>query len=297
MATLIVKFAGICTHFRDVVPGVPHRAVLPNATSLRFGYLHLPWTQKTLPYYLLPHFPVLLTPKGVERPTVAGIIDDGAIYAGVHLKVMNATGTGVSHPGFEDTFSLMDFVPQYNYSDEVVFGGRAACYFDVTSGIVTTPKAPPGKARKTVIEITTDGAPVLMCTPFRSRATDAKTTPVTLKKNPTTDIDVYELTVGNMDISAPREDVQFDFMLNYLTSNIGIPDVITDRIPGWLGQSASDTGSLRGDEAARRQSANGPLEALKRLGAIVTTGRPSSADMDAMKPDEATLACSDSRYP
>ncbi|HEX7680780.1 MAG TPA: hypothetical protein VF713_21780, partial [Thermoanaerobaculia bacterium] len=53
------------------------------------------------------------------------------------------------------------------------------------------------------------------------------------------------------------------------------------------------------DPTSFRQSPDGPLKAMKHLGSMIATGRPSSAQMDAITAtaDEVTLACSDSRYP
>ncbi|HEX7680614.1 MAG TPA: hypothetical protein VF713_20945, partial [Thermoanaerobaculia bacterium] len=219
MAILNVTFKGISTHFRDVVPGVRHRTVLPNATALRFGYVHLGWLGANLPFYSLPHFPMLLTPPGIPRPKVAGIIDDGAIYMGTHLKVVNEVGDGVEYaPSYDNGFSLMAYTPQYSYSDDVVFGGKAGCYFDAQSGIVDTVQASPDLAQNMKIVIITDGPPQLQVTPFSYRPTRAKTTYVTLQNDPTISGEVYDLTVANLDICPHHDDVQFDFILNYLTA-------------------------------------------------------------------------------
>ena len=290
MATLNVTFKGISTHFRDVVPGIRHRTVLPDATALRFGYVHLGWLGMNLPFYSLPHFPMLLTPPGIPRPTVDGVIEDGAIYMGAHLKVINEVGDGVEYtPSYDNGFSLMSYTPQYSYSDDVVFGGRAACYFDTQSGVVETAQHGPNLAQNVAITMITDGPPQLQVTPFSYRPTRAKTTIVTLQNDPTTPIDVYELTVANIDLSPGHDDVQFDFILNYLTGRGGIPETITAPLPG-LDPI---------DQTSFRQSPDGPLKAMKHLSSLITTGRPSSAQMDAVRVtmDEVTLACSDSRYP
>jgi hypothetical protein len=60
MALLKIHFRGICVHFRHLVPAIPHRVVLPNATALRFGLVDMPGASRTLPYVLAPHFPMLL---------------------------------------------------------------------------------------------------------------------------------------------------------------------------------------------------------------------------------------------
>lgn len=289
MSTLNVRFAGVLTHFRDVVPGVAHRAVLPNATSLRIGYLHLPWFPITLPYYILPHFAMLLTPHGIPRPNVPGIIVDGAILAGAHFEVMNPAGAGVTHPTFENTAALLDFVPQYDYSTDVVLGGRAACYFDVLSGAVNTAVAK-GGAQQVVITIETDGAPQIRVRPFRPRATHATAALITLEK--AEGAESYELTVGNLDIAPHLDDVPFDFLLNYLTAINGIPDVITSKIPGLDLDELSDL-----ERELRPQSEEGLRKALMRLVPSLYRGIPSSEEMDRIIADELTPACSDSRYP
>ena len=195
----------------------------------------------------------------------------------------------MTYPTFDETFSLMDFVPQYSYSDDVVFGGQAACYFDVQSGTVETAQLDPGLAQNVRIVIQTDGPPQLQVTPFSYRPTRAKTTTVTLQKDPKIPDETYELIVANLDSNPYDDDVQFDFLLNYLTARGGIPMTLTSKIPGLF----PDNGEFH------RQSPDGPSRALKHLDSVITTGRLSGAQMDALQlhADEVTLACSDSRYP
>ena len=42
LAELNITFAGIITHLDGIVPGVPMRAVVPNALSVRFGEIWIP---------------------------------------------------------------------------------------------------------------------------------------------------------------------------------------------------------------------------------------------------------------
>jgi hypothetical protein len=90
-----------------------------------------------------------------------------------------------------------------------------------------------------------------------------------------------------MDVDADRDDVPFDFLLNYLTSQSGIPQVITEKLPGL------DAATIP------RQRPDGPRKAMERLSSFIATGKltPEQRERIANTADEITLACSDSRYP
>lgn len=284
METLQITFSGVCTHFRDVAPGVPHRVVLPDATAVHFGYVHLPWqgVGTSVPYYLLPHFPLILGLTSSGPITVPGVIDDGVVYDGATLQIVNAIGDQVEHTSFDETPSITQFVPQYNYAEDVVLGGRAGCYIDVLTGTVSTIPALSDLAPSHImIEMQTDGPPVLQVTPFRSRATAAKVVTVTLEKK--AGASCYQLTVGNMDFDSGDTVQNFDYLLHYLTARGGIPKVITGATPGMTPDPP-------------RQSESDIARALQGLATLIANGgRPTAAMLRLA--DDLTSACSDSRYP
>lgn len=276
MATLTIRFAGICTHFRDVVPGVPHRVVLPNATALRFGQVDLEWSGDTANYYLTPHFPFLSTGGNPNVLTLTGLMSGGSLQAAVGLQIINAVGQPVSHLSTYDqlTPSIRTYVSNYQYSEEVVTGGRAACYFDVFNGRVSAEK--PGVVPRVVIEMETDGPPQLQVTPLRCGAKNAPRATVTL--------DTDELWVANVEIDKRDDDAPFDYLLHYLTERAGIPRRLMKDTPGM-------------GPAPPSQDAGEIANALNGLAGVIASGGPTAAQLARIRPDDTTASCADSRYP
>jgi hypothetical protein len=236
----------------------------------------------TVPYYLLPHFPYVQGFTSGGNPiTVPGVIYEGVLYDGATLKIVNAIGDQVKYTSYDDTPSISGFVSQYNYSEDVVLGGRAGCYLDVLTGTVSTIPAVGDGPSHIMIEIQTDGPPLLQVSPFSSRATAAKT--VTVQLESVTDDLVFQLGVGNTDIDSGDTVQNFDFLLHYLTARGGIPNVITLAPPGMT-------------DDPPRQSESEMANALRGLAAIIANGgRPTAAMLRQMY--DLTSACSDSRYP
>ncbi|HEV7426513.1 MAG TPA: hypothetical protein VGQ46_09105 [Thermoanaerobaculia bacterium] len=223
--------------------------------------------------------------------TVTGVIEKGVVYDGATLKIVNAIGDQVEYgPSYDLTPSVSSFVSQYSYSEDVVLGGQAACYFDVLAGKVSIIPALGNGPAHIMIEIETDKSPVLQVTPFRNRATAAKRVTVHLER--ATDAISHMLLVGNMDLDS-RDTVQnFDYLLHYLTARGGIPKVITWPPPG-----------LTPDPP--RQSASDMAKALQGLAAVIENGGRPTVEMLRKPYDgsqilfdyDLTSACSDSRYP
>lgn len=271
MATLNILFSGICCHFHDVVPGVPMRAVLPNATAVRFGMVNLPpdpiqplfdpWVD----YYLMPHVP---------------FVTDGTttkMLAGRHLQVLN--------PSLDQGFSwvpggypLTRFVNDFAFSEDVVLNGNAACYFDVFYGNASTVGSGVA-ARSTWVQMETDGPPLLKMTPFPG------TPPLGLDETPWP-IDGDNLWVSNIDYDGSTEDTPFDFLLNYLVARGGIPKQLDKRTPGLTNPR---------DTAMKDIGVK-----LEQLGAFIANGGKLTNEKLkelATRPVPLNESCSDSHYP
>ncbi len=271
MATLSILFSGISCQFHGVVPGVPMRAVLPNASAVRFGMVNVPDDRVVPPidrwvdYYLMPHVPFVTdgtTPK---------------MLAGAHLQVLNpSTDQGFSFvPG--DGYSLTRFVKDFAFSEDVVLNGNAACYFDVFYGKATTVGSGVA-ARSTLVTMETDGPPLLKITPFPG-------SPMAIDETPW-EISEGNLWVSNIDYDASTEDRPFDFLLNYLVARGGIPKQLRQLTPGLINPTDSTMEDI-GDE-------------LIRLGAFIANGGRLTQDKLrklAMRPVPLNESCSDSHFP
>ena len=288
---LIIDFAGICTHFRHgVAAGVPHRVVLPDATNFVTGLLTVvdaPTIEPVL-YYLMPHYAQLELDGGLEIhvPSLTGsggpAVTDGDILAPIRLQVVNAVDQKLEYVGVDDTHSLTEFVPDYTFSSDVVLNGRAACYFDVYGGRVSSHTVR-GGASQTRVEMTTDGFPELLVTPLASSGGPVR--PHRLQLRSDSEVAEVTLVVKNLELAdaEPRLDQQggaFDYLFHYLTARGGIPQTIEKLAPGLHRRNLV---SASQDELARTFA--GMAAAL----------RPGKR---ALVPStEATPACGDSRYP
>lgn len=307
--SITITFAGICTHFRGVVPGVPHRVVLPNATGIHFGLLRTQHgfikTEKGLEptkpkpgsfgsYYLLPHFPVVLEVPKVENvgtlggTTVPNLIENGVIVSGARLQIANPAAGQPLHENLEGVPSIRDFVPDYQFSQEVVLGERAAAYFDIFAGTVSAhnPNGASG-ATGVKVKIETDGPPMLLVTPFGGAGSSVEPILYPIPSG-------YDLTVANIDVDPYDDDKPYDFLLHYLTSNRGIPQLLSGAKPEVLpGLWVDKTGALP------RTSHPVIAERLTLLAVTIATGIPTPEQMIGMGKATMVLgvSCSDSQYP
>lgn len=204
-----IEFRGICTHFFNTVPGIPHRVVLPQADGFLRGFIDV--GGQVTPYCLPPHLCYVCSPATESSPGPYPIdgpgIVGGWIVAGVRLQIANpirsqnivARGLGLPRLG--------DFAFSYRYSDDVVLGGRARCYFDLSHGSVGVGAT--GQALHGVAVVATDGPPLLRIEPF------AGGPPVEVPIGP-------RLIVGNASRSC--KDASLDFLLHLLTAEGGIPE-------------------------------------------------------------------------
>lgn len=213
-----VEFRGICTHFRDTVPGVPHRVVLPRSSSWNPGFVRWPDLAEPVPYFLPPHFSYLYCkderegePRHLEGP---GVLNSW-IYGGVRLQIANAIGPPLEYEASFDEHvpRVAAFVPNYQYSGDVVLGGRAECYFDVFCGTVASDLH--GNAWRTTITMETEGPPQLQITLL---------SPIPGVPLENVAVRPY-VVVGNS--SQDTTDASLDFLWHFLTCREGIPQELT----------------------------------------------------------------------
>jgi len=293
MATnqLTITFQGICCHFHGIVPAVPHRVVLPDASAVRFGMLRMPPSAGSgvAPYYLMPHLAI------IGQPIDGGF---GMHLTGAQVQVVNAVS-----PDFIWTespkFAIAQYVPRFAFSEEVVFGGRAACYFDVFQGVGFT-VGTGDQPRSTVVQMETDGPPQIRITPFPGSALDLVPMEVTLNSVDNSS----DLVVSNLDVDASLEDAPFDFLLNYLVARGGIPTVLSELTPGLPENPPMLTMGVVGDRlqslgemvSGMDQSTGEKLQALGDL--AVNGGRPSNEVLRRLLTMVVdNQSCSDSHYP
>ena len=287
MPTLSVMFHGICSHFMGVVPGVPHRVVLPEAAAIRFELLDFAGERSSgKPYFLLPHMALVTSdaPDSRARFELKGSMKDGLIFSGVRMQVANAIDPVITYQDLQLLPRLTQFVEDYVPSEEVVLGGRAMCYFDIFGGNLLVHTF----ANSTVVTATfeTREEPELLVTPFLSSQTP-EDTPVR-NRIALGSGDVH-LHVTNLGIQCLEGDQRFDFLLHYLTGKQGIPRVLTSPPPGMI--------EVEGPTIGREQLA-------AALAAMPELDTPRSAELAerALQRkltviDDTSPACSNSGYP
>jgi len=300
--SLTLKFSGICTHFRNgVVPGVPHRVVLPDATRLQTGLITVQEPDGSTPppvmYYLTPHFPSIKVVSHEVDLAVPGLISKkGHILSGVRLQVINAVDGDMVEED-DDFPGLTAFVPGYSYSSDVVLNGRAACYFDVFSGTLKThPPLVPSGPRRVVITVKTDGPPELLVTPLISLGEQGKSYRRLLGTDESPDVtlkvrNVEEVLEGYF-IAEDHGD--FDFLLHYLTARGGIPQIIKEKTPGM------PPGELQSVTKERMvQVLNEMASLLNDVGATAVTSGFGYAGrrLRPIEDDDLNASCADSHYP
>jgi hypothetical protein len=231
VAELNITFAGICTHLDGVVSGVPMRTVLPNALSVRFGELWIAELVNQSPrraeYYLMPHVPYISdSPIWGRPPRPCGL---PRVLDGRYLKIVNATGDGL-HFARKEGFSLTEFVFDFELDDDVVLGGRAACYFDVFHGCAWT-EGTGNDPRITRVRMETDGPPRLAISRLTGSAPSACGEYYEIDIQPNA-AGAYELFVTNLDYDTATEYRNFDFLFNYLVAEGGLPTMLKKPTPG-----------------------------------------------------------------
>lgn len=243
---LVVEFHGICTHFHgDVLPGIPHRVVIPDATPAREGLLTGPFMRdRSVPadwitYKLAPHYTTIK--MGVYNFTAAGLVSEGTLFTRSALRIENTIGEANEYDRTfkKDVPSLTDFVPNFAYSVSTVLEGRAAAYFDFQSG-ATFSAYKEGEEVRVRATVKTYGPPSLRITPFSPADQPLSTHVYPLKGNA-----AEPLVIANL-AGTCKEGGDYDFLLHYLNEKGGIPRSLTERLPGMprpKGHHSSDLGA------------------------------------------------------
>lgn len=276
MGQLTFAFHGVCTHFRKIVPGIPHRVVLPNAGALQYDTVFVESLQLRLYYYAMPHLATFRIVNGEQsRLNVGRALVRGDVFDGVRIEVANPLGHEMIYDStYEDNIKhLQDYVPNYSYSDEVVQNGRAACYIDLHAARMVKAFVD-GQATTVTATILTDGAPALHVTPFFNSPQILHR--LQLADDPEANV---HLQVHNFSALCEHVDSNFDFLLHYLTAKGGIPRVLTKPTPGLL------------DVTRAIEPRPLSAEALEYLRTFHLGDRPEP------RLDFATPACSDAGYP
>jgi hypothetical protein len=213
MREVTVEFIGICTNFRrsptlDKLPA-PHRVVLVDAAN-----------PPDIPQgKVLPHVPALfLIPPASENLEPIELFQ-GSLQGGATLTLQvdgrNVTGPVTYSSSFIDCLpQLSAYYPEYVPDPAVVIDGRARCYFDVHSGVISV-FAFEGGERHVRLQV-----PV---------ADEADVKIVVQSGDTTSEESVPKsYTLGLiMRTDPPGGDSDADFLLQYLTAVGGISPTIT----------------------------------------------------------------------
>jgi hypothetical protein len=274
-----ITFNGVCSHFIGIVPGVPHRVVLPQTTVNYVGRMMLPGQNGLKSFTLPPHYAVVANAGSKEKiNALPGVIDD-FIYTGVRMQIVNACdeelrygddGPANKNTSIPDVPHIAQYVDQYRYSEDVVLGGRAKCYFDVFRGVVRSETLHKGAIR-TVITMKTNGPPLLQITPL-ARSNDASQP--WFVEVPVSD----KLYVSNANGECADEG-RFDFLWHFLTEQASLPLQLTKPLPGFDGVECDPTKLA---------------DAYRKL--LSTGGVPDMPASD-LAMIETSASCSNSQYP
>ena len=293
--SLTLAFAGICTHFKGVVAGVPHRVVLPDCTRIGVGQVTIASDADPQPllHYFAPHFPWIRLETAQRDLSVEGLLSDGYFLVPLRLQVVNPAPEANVMVYENTTPSLTDFAPDYNFASEVVLAGRASGYVDVFGGKVTTRLPTPNGASQVLITMKTIGPPELLLTPMGPMPPDRSLASQRLVLWKENDPKHVELTVANLEnaVERPAEDAAFDYLLHFLTARGGIPPMIIARTPGMPDPPAPVP-------AATTETLGKAL--IKFGGLLLPTHTRADSPGGATKKNprfDLTPSCSDSQYP
>jgi hypothetical protein len=289
--SLEVIFSGVSTHFRNgIVAGIKHRAVLPAASGFLVDSVYIDGFKDPFLYYLNPHFAQIeLHDKKVKVDlAVPGLLTkNGHVLSGVRLQIGNGIPPKHAYETRDVSMNkLITYYPSYEYSADVVVGGRAACYFDFDYGAAKWyPATKKHRAPRFSMVVETDGPPWLLATPLNVTA-DAPS----FKKLPLGGARHVKLYVKNLE--SPLEERldqnsgQFDFLLHFLTSRGGIPKRIVATTPGLDNPRSTDPAQIG--------------IALRRLGdlLLLQADDPTRFYRELLPPDfyGQTPACSPAQY-
>lgn len=222
MGQLTIKFGGVCAHFYQDTAGVPHRVVLPDASNFHHGRITIDGRGEH-EYFLMPHYAQLRVLDTSEQAimTAEGAIHHGWIYAPCRVEVANAQpDQGIKHTNFDNLPKLTWFVQAYQMSQKVVDGWGARCHLDFKYGLFTAAKDG-DQAVSVVVTLNTDGPPRLAV-----QLPDGTTQTIQFET------DLVRLGAGNTGELCDSDTAAYDFLLNYLTAEGGIPRRLIRPTPG-----------------------------------------------------------------
>jgi hypothetical protein len=271
------------------VAGIPHRVVLPDASHFFTDFLSIDGYPEQFLYYLNPHF-VHLASDGVDF-TIPGLMTNGYLRSGVRLQVENGIPSGdlktnisTEDLGFDPKLNAYD--PNFEYSSDVVTGGRAACYFDFDYGTAEWlfPLGGERPAWRLSITVETNGYPRLLVTPL-NRTPDAPAfKEIELGQSTDVTLEVSNLETGSKEEEKDQCEGRFDFLFNFLTGRGGIPQYIVKPTPGLESPSSATNEQI--------------AAALQNLASMLTSRAQNPAAFYARRHNLVgqTPACSPSEF-
>ena len=262
----------------------------------RYGTIRIPMGPECSPrdvdYYTMPHIAII-------RDSLQH--GQNCDLRGYYLSVVNAVPQPFCRE--EGGYPLRRFKSDLRLSAGVAFEGNAAAYFDIHGGRVWH-EGGINDPVTTHVSIKTDGTPLLSVSPLPGSLSDYHTVQP---------VETGRLYVTNLDMQASVEDTQFDFLLNYLVTEGGIPKTLNERTPGMTRQANSVTHAHLGQrlkafgtliethgkyadfrDAQRKGDEPGPLQLTRPPdnGGNVGTLATFTIDPVAMDP-----SCSTSNFP
>ncbi|HEY0142140.1 MAG TPA: hypothetical protein VGF48_14670 [Thermoanaerobaculia bacterium] len=248
MGHLTVTFQGSCAHFVDSIPHIPHRVVLPDAVRFHHGFVTVdrPEGPKESEYFLAPHYARLLCDDVQASLTVDDAMYHGWIYESVRLRVENACEPAFKYENWDALPRLVRYDRNYRIARGVVDGPGARCQFDFDGGTFTVFIAPETRAFYVTARIATDGAPQLRV--LRPGWPTERI--ITLPEG-------ANLVVENSGPMCREETARFDFLVNYLTAEGGIPRHLAEPPPGMFPDLEQGSGGGAGTDTSAACSNTG----------------------------------------
>lgn len=226
MPTVQIYFYGVAVHLIGVIPGVPCRIVMPDATA---SYLYSSSDtdcQEDL-HELDRHFTTMSwdTPKGPETER----------FYRERMMIGNPDTTKdfKLDPSMGWIYHLPNWVPNLQLSSEVIYAGRTALYFDILYGTLAAHRPNPKGPVFTSLTVETEEGedPQLLRIPFHYASYDFDPQPP----------DVIEwndmprvLHISNSGKGCSDPNNCYDFALSFLVTRGGMPCGLKD-LPGARG--------------------------------------------------------------
>jgi hypothetical protein len=211
MAKITINFMGVAVHLVGVIPGVPCRVVMPDATA---SYLYDG-------HVLDRHF-----------TSIQWKDEDGVEQKEEKFRWHMTVGDPESKQPFQldqsmkELYQLTTWVPNLQLSSEVIYAGRAAIYFDIFYGKLSAHMMEHGALFTSLECETEDDDPWLLTVPFHYASVDYVPNPPLPQAWP---MPVNNVSFVNMGDGCRSSD--YDFALNFLVTRGGMPVGLKD-LPG-----------------------------------------------------------------